>query len=98
MDVEDLQKGDKDSMKNMLEMKYGSELQSLNDHIYVLYIDPHTITVGEADKYSKEIIDRIKPSTLIILPNTSYLKEASKEEIETWIAYAQSRINQFENK
>lgn len=83
---------DKNNKKDIVKTWYGSDLQSLNDHIYVLYIDPHTITVGETDKYSKEIIDRIKPSTLIILPNTSYLKEASKEEIETWIAYAQSKL------
>ena len=62
---------------------YRPELQSLNDHIYVLYIDLKTMTIEEAEKYIKEIIDRIKPSNLIILPNTSYLKEASKEEIET---------------
>ena len=71
---------------------YRPELQSLNDHIYVLYIDLKTMTIEEAEKYIKETIDRIKPSNLIILPNTSYLKEASKEEIETWIAYAQARL------
>lgn len=92
MGVEDLQRGDKNSVKNIQKMSCRSELQSLNDHTYVLYFDPQAITIEELEKYSNKIIEHIKPSNLIILPNTSYLKIASKEEIETWINYAQSRL------
>lgn len=92
MAVEDLLKGSKDGMKNMSEMLYRSALESINDKIYVLYIDPQVVTIEEVAKYNEKIIDSIKPNSLIILPNTSYLSVASKEEIESWIAYAQSRL------
>lgn len=92
MGVGDLPKGSKDDMKNMSEMLYRSALEKINDKIYVLYIDPQVVTIEEVAKYNEKIIDSIKPNSLIILPNTSYLSVASKEEIESWIAYAQSRL------
>lgn len=90
MDVEYHRREDKNNIKGIVATLYGHSFEKANDHIWILYIDPNTVTPEDVVGYAEEIIQIIKPCNLIILPNTSYLKGISKEEVENWIAYAQS--------